>query len=185
MKTKTAVPNGRGVRSHGVGLCSTRVVRLFDCLILSVVAAFAGCQTEKKADDGVTRVLMIGNSFSISCMTHLPAVAEGCGVPLDLCSLYIPGCSLERHWNNVQSNAVNENIRQLCFSPGGILFRDFDQIFCKIFGKKAEDRKAVLKAVAYGSKKIDEIPPSVRLDHALDFIIPVERLFARGCGFST
>ena len=44
--------------------------------------------------------------------------------------------------------SAEENIRQLCFSPDGILYRDFDQIFCKIFGKKSEDRKAVLKAVA-------------------------------------
>ena len=55
-----------------------------------------------------------------------------------------------------QQNA-DENIRQLCFSPDGILFRDFDQIFCTIFGKKSEDRKAVLKAVSYGSKTLDEI----------------------------
>lgn len=53
--------------------------------------------------------------------------------------------------------SADENIRQLCFSPDGILFRDFDQIFCSIFGKKSDDRKAVLKAVAYGSKTIDEI----------------------------
>ena len=55
-----------------------------------------------------------------------------------------------------QQNA-DENIRQLCFSPDGILFRDFDQIFCTIFGKKSEARKAVLQAVSYGSKTLDEI----------------------------
>ena len=53
--------------------------------------------------------------------------------------------------------SADENVRQLCFSPDGILYRDFDQIFCKIFGKKSEDRKDVLKAVAYGSKTIDEV----------------------------
>ena len=88
------------------------IVRLFNCLMLSAAAAVCGCQTEKKADDGVTRVLMIGNSFSICCMSHLPAVAADCGVPLDLCSLYIGGCSLERHWSNVQSNAA-----EVAFKP--------------------------------------------------------------------
>ena len=56
---------------------------------------------------------------------------------------------------------ANENIRQLCFSPDGILYRDFDQIFSKIFGKKSEDRKAVLKAVSYGSRTLDEIARSL------------------------
>ena len=47
------------------------------------------------------KVLMIGNSFSICCLDETPAIAKSLGVKLDLASLYIGGCSLERHWNNV------------------------------------------------------------------------------------
>ena len=51
--------------------------------------------------DGSFKVLMIGNSFSISNCRHMPAVAKSLGVDLELGSLYIGGCSLQRHWQNV------------------------------------------------------------------------------------
>ena len=55
---------------------------------------------------------MIGNSFSISCLKHLPKVALACGVDLDLASLYIGGCSMKRHWENIQKAETNS-----CFRP--------------------------------------------------------------------
>ncbi|MBO7721002.1 MAG: DUF4886 domain-containing protein [Kiritimatiellae bacterium] len=61
--------------------------------------ALAGCTTGSERERGV-KVLMIGNSFSLCCMKHLPAVAAGLGVELDLASLYIGGCSLKRHCEN-------------------------------------------------------------------------------------
>ncbi len=72
--------------------------------LLSVLA-FVGCTTaEPEGDPSHVKVLMIGNSFSISCLTYLPQVAADCGTKLDLGSIYIGGCSLERHATNV----VNE-----------------------------------------------------------------------------
>jgi len=53
------------------------------------------------------KVLMIGNSFSISLTRQMPQVAKSMGLDLDLASLYIGGCSLERHWNNCEK-AKNE-----------------------------------------------------------------------------
>ena len=47
------------------------------------------------------KVLMIGNSFSICLLHEMPNVAKAMDLKLDLCSLYIGGCSLERHWQNV------------------------------------------------------------------------------------
>ena len=47
------------------------------------------------------KVLMIGNSFSVSLMRDMPEVAYSMGLDLDLCSLYIGGCSLKRHCENV------------------------------------------------------------------------------------
>ena len=47
------------------------------------------------------KVLMIGNSFSICNLKQMPHVAKSMGLELDIASLYIGGCSLERHWNNV------------------------------------------------------------------------------------
>ncbi len=75
-------------------------------LAFAAVAAlpFAGCQTDdaaKKGEKEPLRVLMVGNSFSISCLTYLPQVAAECGKKLDLGSLYIGGCSLEQHVGNL------------------------------------------------------------------------------------
>jgi len=70
-----------------------------------------------KADgsDGIVRVLTIGNSFSVDLTKHLPKVAKDQGVRLDLMNLYIGGCSLERHWNNVLSNEVDAAFKPYFF----------------------------------------------------------------------
>lgn len=63
-----------------------------------------GCSTEKPEEERGTKVLMIGNSFSICLLQHLPQVAADRGVELDLASLFIGGCSLKRHWENVEKD---------------------------------------------------------------------------------
>ena len=70
------------------------------CLAIGAVGMLSGCATDRAKEKG-TKVLMIGNSFSICCLQHLPQVAADRGVDLDLASLYIGGCSLQRHWENV------------------------------------------------------------------------------------
>ena len=47
------------------------------------------------------KVLTIGNSFSVQMVAAMPPIAEDMGLELDICSLYIGGCTLERHWQNV------------------------------------------------------------------------------------
>ena len=49
------------------------------------------------------KVLMIGNSFSVCVLKDMPSVAADLGLELDLCSLYIGGCTLERHMINVRA----------------------------------------------------------------------------------
>ena len=45
------------------------------------------------------KVLAIGNSFSVCTQQQLPQVAKSLGCELDLVTMTIGGCSLERHWN--------------------------------------------------------------------------------------
>ena len=52
------------------------------------------------------KVLMIGNSFSRPVVRTLPALAKSAGVRLDIASLYIGGCSLERHAKNIRNDAA-------------------------------------------------------------------------------
>lgn len=51
------------------------------------------------------RVLSIGNSFARDAFAYVPFLTEELapGAQVDFGILYIGGCSLERHWSNVQS----------------------------------------------------------------------------------
>ncbi|MCQ2389729.1 MAG: DUF4886 domain-containing protein, partial [Kiritimatiellae bacterium] len=82
-------------------------------LFAAVVAAasFAGSAAEPES----LKVLMIGNSFSICNLWQMPQIARSMGKKLDLASLYIGGCSLERHWNNVAAAATNATFKPYRF----------------------------------------------------------------------
>ena len=43
--------------------------------------------------------------------------------------------------------SVEENVRRLCFSPDGLLFKDFEQIFSDVFGASADDKRKILEAL--------------------------------------
>lgn len=47
------------------------------------------------------RILAIGNSFSVDSMSHLWGLIHAAGVDAELGNLYIPGCPLATHWNNI------------------------------------------------------------------------------------
>ena len=71
----------------------------------------AACDAAEKP----LKVLMIGNSFSICNLREMPSIAASMGFKLDLASLYIGGCSLERHWRNVEAAATNATFRPYRF----------------------------------------------------------------------
>lgn len=50
------------------------------------------------------RILAIGNSFSEDAMAYLHPMAAADGVELECVNLYIGGCSLERHCENIDKN---------------------------------------------------------------------------------
>lgn len=49
------------------------------------------------------KILAIGNSFSWDATTYLHQVLHAGGVENIVVNLYIGGCSLERHWQNIES----------------------------------------------------------------------------------
>ena len=79
------------------------------------VADTAQCPAGGTGDGEPLKVLMIGNSFSICNLREMPNVAEAMGRRLDLVSLFIAGCSLERHWNNVVAATTNAAFRPYRF----------------------------------------------------------------------
>jgi AAA+ ATPase superfamily predicted ATPase len=55
------------------------------------------------------------------------------------------------------SISIDENIRRMCFMPDGILFREFDETFSQVFGRKAKLRGKVLRELAERPKTVAEI----------------------------
>ena len=80
--------------------------------VVAVAAALCGIAGEGEKP---LKVLMIGNSFSICNLREMPNVASAMGKRLDLASLFIGGCSLERHWNNVVAASTNAAFRPYRF----------------------------------------------------------------------
>lgn len=52
------------------------------------------------------KVLAIGNSFSQDATHYLAQIAAADDFDLKVVNLYIGGCSLERHWNNIEINSM-------------------------------------------------------------------------------
>ena len=50
-------------------------------------------------------ILAIGNSFSQDATHYLHQIAEADGIETKVVNLFIGGCSLERHWENIESGA--------------------------------------------------------------------------------
>lgn len=51
------------------------------------------------------KVLAVGNSFSQDATHYLHQIAAADNVEMKVVNLYIGGCSLEQHWNNIRSEA--------------------------------------------------------------------------------
>ena len=53
--------------------------------------------------------------------------------------------------------SADENVRRLCFLPGGILHDDLPQIFGDVFGRSSAARRGILSALAEGPKSAEEL----------------------------
>ena len=50
-------------------------------------------------------ILAIGNSFSEDATWYLHQILDNAGIENRIANLYIGGCSLERHWQNIERNS--------------------------------------------------------------------------------
>ena len=53
--------------------------------------------------------------------------------------------------------SVDENVRRMCFLPDGILFRDFDETFNQVFGRKAKLRGRILRELVARPRTVAEV----------------------------
>jgi len=74
---------------------------VFGLAVRTVLAASAADGDPALEARKPLKVLSIGNSFSVQMAYSMPPVARALGLDLDICALYIGGCTLERHWGNV------------------------------------------------------------------------------------
>ena len=79
--------------------------RIGTVVIATVIVFTVACVTaeEQAKEQKALKVLMIGNSFSMQMPKAMSPVAQDLGLKLDICSLYIGGCPMSRHWLNIQS----------------------------------------------------------------------------------
>lgn len=52
---------------------------------------------------------------------------------------------------------VEENMRRTCFQPRGILFREFDETFSSVFGRRTATRGRILRMLANGPRSAAEL----------------------------
>lgn len=82
------------------------------------------------------------------------------------------------HINPVLS--AEENIRQLCFVPSGILFKEFEKIFSDLFDSKATTYKRILMTLANGSSDQTAICEKVGIKQGGDISDYLEDLIKSG-----
>lgn len=79
-------------------------------LVLSLVLA---CTLSWAAKPDTLKVLAIGNSFSEDAIEqHLSALARAEGLNVIICNMYIGGCSIERHVDNLRHNKPEYRYRK-------------------------------------------------------------------------
>ncbi len=57
--------------------------------------------------------------------------------------------------------SVEENMRQLCFMPRGTLFREFDETFSAVFGRRVSSRGDALRMLADAPLSVSELARSM------------------------
>jgi len=69
-----------------------------------------------------------------------------------------------RYLEEIISNApANETLQRLCFTPHGILFREFEDIFSDLFSKKSPTYQHILKALVDGKREFTELCEKLEL----------------------
>jgi len=64
----------------------------------------------------------------------------------------------------IPGESAEKNISEICFTPSGLLFREYDQIFSDLFSKRAPTFDKIIKILADGSKNLTEICNDLEMD---------------------
>ncbi|MBR5134489.1 MAG: DUF4886 domain-containing protein, partial [Clostridia bacterium] len=84
---------------------------LLTCALLMTVFPLSGLMPTASAETAVPetlKILCIGNSFAVDTITYVGEVAQSLGVKnIKLGTLYIGGCSINKHYTNAVNNSAS------------------------------------------------------------------------------
>ncbi|MFN0251338.1 MAG: AAA family ATPase [Kofleriaceae bacterium] len=78
------------------------------------------------------------------------------------------------------SHGAEHNVHRLCFEPGGLLFREADQIFHDVFDRRADTYRRVLSTLVDGSRTVSEIGAKLKHGRGGSLSVALEELVAAG-----
>jgi uncharacterized protein len=64
----------------------------------------------------------------------------------------------------VPGESAEKNISSLCFTPQGLLFREYDQIFSDLFSKRTPTFDKIIKTLADGARSLTDICNDLKID---------------------
>ena len=99
------------------------------------------------------KVLAIGNSFSVCTQQQLPQVAKSLGCELDLVTMTIGGCSLERHWNCCTNES--DLTYSLAWNRCGTARAPWPELEAQLKPVERTDRKTHKKVAGKGANLMD------------------------------
>jgi len=111
-----------------------------------VVAAVVCCGIVGNAKDDQAspkkplKILMIGNSFSAPLVEALPEYGADLGIRMDICSLYIGGCTLDLHVRNLK----DEKDKSYFVTSSYASCAKGEEPFAKLLVKRGKGRYAAL-----------------------------------------
>ncbi len=76
--------------------------------------------------------------------------------------------------------SAEENIKRLCYQPGGILFNEFEEIFSDLFSRKAQKYKTIIQRLADGKASVVEIAKSLEREKGGDLVESLQDLMEAG-----
>lgn len=85
-----------------------------------------------------------------------------CDSIYERCKVLAVTGGIPRYLEEIKPNKLaDENIKDLCFKSSGILFREFNDIFSDIFGRRSETYGHIARSLINGRKELDEIAKDI------------------------
>ncbi len=78
---------------------------------------------------------------------------------------------------------AEQNIHRLCFDPGGLLFREFEDLFSSVFSRRAERYRKICRALSGASQTLTQLSTMLKLERGGLLTAALHEL--EGAGFVT